>query len=78
MAGTTLNGERRASAARPAGVALDSIQEAQQLIEKASQALSAIAGMGPQRERLGCLSNQLTWAWFAVAAMNNRARRRPR
>ena len=65
----TLNGERQARAARRIEVALDSIQEAQQLVQMASQALAAIAGMGPERETLACLSHQLTWAWVAVAAV---------
>ena len=78
MPGMTLNGERQVRAASRIEVALDSIQEAQQLVEEASQALSAIARMGSERERLGRLSNQLIWAWIAVAATNNRARHRAR
>jgi hypothetical protein len=74
----TLNGERQVRAARRIEVALDSIQEAQQLVEKASQALSAIARMGPERKRLRRLSSQLIWTWVAVAATNNRVRRRAR
>ena len=38
--------------------------------------LSALAGMGSERKRLGCLSSQPTWAWFAVTATANRRRRR--
>lgn len=77
MAGVTLD-HGQADAESRVDVALGSIQEALQLIEDASQALSAIAGMGSERKRLGCLSNQLTWAWFRVAATNNRSRRRAR
>jgi hypothetical protein len=78
MPALTLIGERQARAARRIEVALDSIQEAQQLVQMASQALAAIAGMGSERKRLACLSHQLTWAWVAVAATNNRARRQAR
>jgi len=78
MAGMTLNGEQQARAARRIEVALDCIQEAQPLVEKASQALFAVAAMGSERRRLACLSNQLTRAWLAVAATNNRARRQAR
>jgi hypothetical protein len=78
MATVSLDGERKAVADRRVDVALSSIQEAQELIEQARQVLSTVAGMGPQRKRLGCLSSQLTWAWVAVVATNNRARRRAR
>jgi hypothetical protein len=78
MATVTLDGERKAVADRRVDVALCSIQEAQELIEQARQVLSTVAGMGPQRKRLGCLSSQLTSAWVAVVATNNRARRRAR
>jgi hypothetical protein len=78
MPGMTLNRERRARAASRVEVALDSIQEAQQLVEKASQALSASAPMRPERTRLGRLSHQLICAWLAVAATSNRAQRRTR
>jgi hypothetical protein len=74
----TLNRERQVRAASRIEVALDSIQEAQQLIEKASQALSAIAPLRPERKRLGRLSHQLICAWLSVAATNNRARPRAR
>ena len=74
MAAVTLDRERQAAAAGRVDVALCSIQEAQQLVERASQVLSALAGMGSERHTLGCLSSQLTWAWFAVAATANRRR----
>ena len=73
-----LNGERQARPACRVEVALASIQEAHQLLEEARQALSAIADMGSERTRLRRLCHQLTWAWVAVAATNNRARRRAR
>lgn len=78
MRAGSLDGARQARAARSIKVALDSIQEAQQLVEKASQALSASTAMASERKRLGSLAFQLTWAWVAVAATNNRARRRAR
>jgi hypothetical protein len=77
MAAVTLNLERQPAAASRVDVALRSIQEAQELIEQATHLLSAVAGMHSGCKRLGCLSSQLTWAWFAVAATANRRRRRP-
>jgi hypothetical protein len=74
MAAVTLDRERQAAAASRVDVALRSIQEAQELIEQAKQELSVVAGMGPQRKKLRCLSTQLTRAWFAVAATANRRR----
>ena len=75
MAAVTSDRQRRAAAASRLHLALCSIQEAQELIEQARQLLSTVAGMGPGRKGLGCLSSQLTWAWFAVAATANRHRR---
>lgn len=74
MAAVTLNRERQAATAGRVHVALGSIQEAQELIEQARHLLSAVAGMQSGRKRLRCLSSQLTWAWFAVAATANRRR----
>ncbi|MGH7908474.1 MAG: hypothetical protein ACRENW_01340 [Thermodesulfobacteriota bacterium] len=71
-------GEKHAAAAIRIKVALDSIQEAQRLIEHAKKALSAVAGMSSERKRVGCLSQQLTWTWFAVSATANRLRRTTR
>jgi hypothetical protein len=75
MAAVTPNREREAVAHSRVDVALHSIQEAQELLEQARHLLSAVAGMASARKRLGCLSSQLTWAWFAVAATANRRRR---
>ena len=72
MAGVTLDRERQAAAASRVDLVLCSIQEAQELIEQARQALSTVAGMSPERKRLGCLSSQLTRAWLTVAATANR------
>jgi len=68
----TSHRERHDAAAIRVKVALDSIQEAQRLIEQAMQALSAVAGMSSERKTLGCLSNRLTWTWFAVSAAAHR------
>ena len=78
MATVTPDAERKALADRRVDVALCNVQEAQALIEQARQVLSTVAGMAPERKRLGCLSSQLTWAWVAVLATNYRARRRAR
>jgi len=75
MAAVTLDREHQAAVASRVDLVLCSIQEAQELIEQARQALSAVAGMDPERMRLGCLSSQLTRAWFAVVATANRRRR---
>ena len=74
MAAVTLERERQPEATSRVDVALHSIQEAQELIEQARHLLSAVAGMHSGRKRLGCLSSQLTWAWFEVAATANRRR----
>lgn len=79
VAAALLSLSPRAAAPRArsrADVALRNMSEAQELIEQAAQVLSALAGMGSERKRLGCLSSQPTWAWFAVTATANRRRRR--
>jgi len=63
--------ERQTAVATRVDIVLCSIQEAQQLVEQARQALSSFAGMDPERESLACLSSHLTWAWLAVAATAN-------
>jgi hypothetical protein len=68
----TSDGERHDAAAIRVKVALDSIQEAQRLIEQALQALSAVVGMSSERKTVGHLSNRLTWTWFAVSAAAHR------
>jgi hypothetical protein len=75
MAAVTLDRQRQAAAASRVDVALCTIQEAQELIEQARQALSKVAGMGPERKSLACLAGQVTIAWFAVVATANRRRR---
>jgi hypothetical protein len=68
----TSNGERHAAAALRVKIALDFIQEAQQLTVQAMRALSAVAGMRAERKSVARLSNRLTWTWVAVAAAANR------
>jgi hypothetical protein len=72
----TSDRKRRAAPASRLDLVLCSIQEAHELIEQARQTLSPVAGMAPEHKRLGCLSSQLTSAWFAVVATANRNRRR--
>lgn len=70
-----MNCHRQAAAETRLRLALDSIQQAQQLIELATQALSGVEGMRSQWSRLGSLSDGLTQAWFAVRAGANRLQR---
>lgn len=64
--------DRRTAAVTPMRVALDSIQEAQRLLEHASQALARVDGMTPERRRIASLADHLTQTWVAVAASANR------
>jgi hypothetical protein len=57
MAAATLDRKRQAAVASRVDLVLCSIQEAQQLIEQARQALSSVAGMGPERRSLASLSS---------------------
>jgi hypothetical protein len=78
MPGMTSDRERQAATAIRVRIALDSIDEAQHLIEQAMQALSAVDAMRPEHQKIACLSVRLTWTWFAVNAAANRLRRRAR
>jgi hypothetical protein len=78
MALVTSDRQRQAAAPSRLDLVLCSIQEAHELIEQARQTLSPVASMAPERKRLGCVSRQLTRAWFAVVATANRSRRRSR
>ncbi|MBI3456832.1 MAG: hypothetical protein HY002_13735 [Candidatus Rokubacteria bacterium] len=73
----TSDRERQAAAAIRVRIALDSIDEAQRLIEQAMQALSAVDAMKPERQKLACLSRRLIWTCFAVNAAANRLRHSP-
>lgn len=78
MRGMTPERQAAAAAATRVRIALDSIDEAQRLIDQATQALSAIDAMRPEHHKIACLSVWLTWTWFAVKAADNRLRRRDR
>jgi hypothetical protein len=56
--------------------ALDSMQEAYELVGQAIQALSRVERMIPRRTGLVSVSDQLTQTWFAVRATANRLRRK--
>jgi hypothetical protein len=71
------NPQRRSADLRVA-FALDSIQEAQRLIERARAALSSVEGMRPQSRAIAALAGTLTRTWFHTAATASRLRgRRP-
>ena len=59
-------------------LALDSIQEAQRLVERATQALSRVDGMILERRRVGSAYHQLWQTWYAVRAGANRLQRNRR
>ena len=67
---------RQATAEIRVQMALNSIQEAQRLVEQATQALSRVDGMIPEWKRLGSLYDRLHRTWYAVSAGANRLRRR--
>ena len=77
MPGIASNRQRQAAAAIRVTIALDSIDEAQRLIEQAMQALSTVDAMRPERQKLACLSRRLIWTWFALKAAANRLRHSP-
>jgi hypothetical protein len=68
----TSNSERHAMAADRLQLALDSIDEAQSLVERAARALAGTDSMSRERKRLACLSNRMLWAWIGVRAAANR------
>lgn len=70
--------DRQAAAEIRVQLALNSIQEAQRLIEQATQALSGVEGMIPEWRRVGFLSDRLRQTWYAVSAGANRLRRKGR
>jgi hypothetical protein len=55
-------------------LALDSIQEAQQLVQQPAQGLSRVDGMIPECRSVGSVSDRLWQTWFAVCASANRLR----
>lgn len=76
--GLTSDSHRQAAAEVRVHEALDSIQEAQRLIEQAAHALSSLDGMIPEWRNVGSISDRLTQAWYAVSAGANRLRRNGR
>lgn len=72
----TSDRDRQTAAEIRVHLALDSIQEAQELIEQATQALSRVDGMVPQRSRVVAVSDLLTQTWYALSAAANRLRRK--
>lgn len=74
--GVTSN-KRPARAAIRLKLALDSIDEAQRLIEHAMQALCPVGAMRPERQKLVRLSRRLLWTWLALKAAANRLRHSP-
>jgi hypothetical protein len=56
-------------------VALRAIEDAQQLADLASEALSAVAGMAPEHDRLGKLHGQVRRCWYAVRRRSERLQR---
>jgi hypothetical protein len=55
--------------------ALDSIQEAQELIAQAAQAVSSVDGMIPEHWEVVSVSDRLIQIWYAVRASANRLQR---
>jgi len=47
-------------------VALRSIEDAQRLLEQATQALSSVRGMGLEWRKVGSLHDQVKGSWYAV------------
>lgn len=75
-AGRDLRPRSDAAAEIRVRVALDSIQEAQRLIQQAAQALSRVDGMIPKSRKVASVSDSLTQIWYSVSAGANRLRRK--
>jgi len=74
----TSDSDQHAAAQDRVQLALDSIQEAQRLVEQATQALSRVDGMIPESKKAGSASDRLRHTWYAVSAGANRLRRKGR
>ena len=74
----TSDRDRQAAAEIRVHLALDSIQEAQRLIEQATKALSRVDGMILEWRRVGSVYDRLRQTWYAVSAGANRLRRNGR
>ncbi len=57
---------RRALAKMRVEVALESIEEAQRLVDLATQAISAVNGLAPECDRLAALCDHVKRTWCAV------------
>jgi hypothetical protein len=57
---------RKAAAEARVRAALDAIQEAQGLVDRAAQALCSVKGVRAAHERLGRLYDQVHLAWYVV------------
>ena len=57
---------RQAAAEARLEAALVSIEQAQRLIEQATQALSSVSGMGREWRKLGALHDQVKRTWYDV------------
>ena len=64
----TSDPDRQAIAEIRIRMALDSLQQALELVERAAQALTRVGGMLPERRSVGSLSGQLGLTWLAVCA----------
>lgn len=59
-------------------LALDSIQEAQRLLQQAQRALSNMEALSLEWKSVASVSERLTQTWFALSAGANRLRRKGR
>lgn len=69
-----LSGRKAAAEAR-LKAALDSVDEAQRLLEQAAQALCSVSGMVAEWRRVGKLYDQVRRTWYALAGKGGRLRR---
>lgn len=74
----TSDGWRYVAALNRLNRALDCIDQAQSLVERATQALAAVERARPEHTRLAGLANRLSWTWIALRAAANRLRRSDR
>ena len=58
--------KRKAAAEARVASALDHLEEAQRLVERARQELSSVCGMAAEHRRLGALYGQVKGCWHAV------------
>lgn len=70
----TTDPDRQAMAEIRIRIAMDSLQQALELVEQAAHALTRVGGMLPERRKVGSLSEQLGLTWLAVCARARRKR----